>query len=78
MKQQISELDVNKIHPNRRIHCARESIESLCRSIRSGVPVDPIAIRFTGERFIITDGEERWRACKKLGIKRVKVLIIEE
>ncbi len=78
MKRQVTDFDVDTIQPNRRLQCSNESIQSMCRSIRSGLAVEPISIRFTGERFVITDGELRWRACKCLGVKRIQVIIDED
>jgi ParB family transcriptional regulator, chromosome partitioning protein len=77
MKKQIREIDLLMIHPNRRIACHEESIDRICRSFQSGVRIEPIEIFFNGERFEIIDGEKRWRACKKLGLKSIKAIIVE-
>jgi ParB family chromosome partitioning protein len=77
MGKQILEFSLHTIHPNRRISYHKEIIDDICRSVRSGAQIEPIEIRFTGERYVIIDGEKRWRACKRLGMKRIKVILIE-
>ena len=77
MKMKLIEIDVERIRPNLRLIYHHEAIEGLCRWIQSGGEVEPMEVWFDGECFRIWDGEKRWRACKKLGITRVKALLIE-
>jgi len=77
MRREVIEVDLDKISPNLRLIYHSDSIEGQCCSIRSRGQVEPIQVWFDGECFRILDGEIRWRACKKLGIGRVKVIIVE-
>ncbi len=74
---EVIEVDLDRIRPNLRLVYPSESIEALSRLIRSRGQVEPIQIWFDGECFRIQDGEMQWRVCKKLGISRVKAVIVE-
>jgi len=74
----VREIDLTKIHPNLRFICDNESIDELCLSIKCHGQEEPIRICFTGSEFRIVHGEKRWRACKKLGMTRIKAIIVEE
>jgi ParB family chromosome partitioning protein len=71
------EIEVEKIRPNLRLIYEYDAIEAVCRGIQKGGEIEPLLVWFDGENFRIWDGEKRWRACKKLGIKRVKVFLVE-
>ncbi len=77
MEKNFIEVEVTHIRPNLRLIYHSESIEILCRSIQSEGLREPIQIWFDGEGFRIFDGEKRWRACKTLGINRVKAHLFE-
>ncbi len=77
LKKKMIEVDVERIRPNFRLLYRSESLEGLCRSIRSQGLLEPMEIWFDGEGFRIWDGEKRWRACKMLGVTRVKALLVE-
>ncbi len=73
----LIEVDVERICPNLRLLYHRDTLEMLCRVIGCRGEVDPIHVWFDGESFRIWDGEKRWRVCKMLGIRRVKVILAE-
>jgi ParB family transcriptional regulator, chromosome partitioning protein len=73
----IQWIKIEAIEPNQRYVCSVDSLEQLADSIRRKGQVEPMKICFTGDGFRILDGEKRWRACKKLGLSRVKVIILE-
>jgi ParB family chromosome partitioning protein len=75
MKERIMELPLHKIHPNLRSLYRLQDIEAVQRAIQSQGLKEPIQIWFDGERFRILDGEKRWRACKRLGITRIRARI---
>ena len=77
MGKRVIEVDVERIRPNLRLVYHSESIAWVCRSIQSRGQIEPIEVWFDGEGFRIWDGEKRWRACKILGITRVKVILVE-
>jgi ParB family transcriptional regulator, chromosome partitioning protein len=73
----IQWIKIEAIEPNQRYVCSVDSLEQLADTIRRKGQVEPMKICFTGDGFRILDGEKRWRACKKLGLSRVKVIILE-
>jgi ParB family chromosome partitioning protein len=77
MKTDVTEFFLEAIQPNLRLIHNLDSIEELCRFIRSHGQPQPIHVWFDGIRFRIADGEKRWRACRKLGITRVRATIVE-
>jgi ParB family chromosome partitioning protein len=77
MGQDIREIELRKISPNLRVVYAAECIEEIAYAIKSrGLP-EPIHIYFHHDSFRILDGEKRWRACKRLGVKRIRAVIAE-
>jgi ParB family transcriptional regulator, chromosome partitioning protein len=77
MAMNVREIDLAKINPNLRLICEKECIEELCLSIKCLGQEEPIEVCFTGEDFRIVNGEKRWRAFKKLGLTKIKAIIIE-
>lgn len=77
MQRDVREIDVDKISPNRRLVCSDESIENISESIRLQGQLEPVEILLVGASFRILDGEKRWRACKKLGMRRIQAVIVE-
>lgn len=77
MEKMFIEVEVCRILPNLRLIYHSEMIEGLCRSIQSEGLREPLQIWFDGEGFRIFDGEKRWRACKTLGLNRVKAHLCE-
>ena len=57
----------------------KEEIDNLARSIRSLGLIQPIAVRYEAERdrYVILDGERRWRAAKKAGISSVTAIVTD-
>ena len=73
---EIMEVEIDKIHPNRRLVFVEEVILRLCVDISLRGLLEPIEVEPVEYWFEIIDGEKRWRACKKIGMKRVTVKII--
>jgi len=73
----IREIRIDKIHPNYRLVCDEESILCLCDDIACCGLREPIIVELVEFRFRIIDGEKRWRACKKLGQKTIRAIIVE-
>jgi len=73
----VSEIKITKISPNRRLVCDSDSIEELCLSIKCRGQEEPIRVCFAGQDLRILDGEKRWRACRKLGLTKIKAIIVE-
>lgn len=75
MKDDIREIEISKISPNRRIVYSDQSLEVIEREIRKGGQA-PILVRFEHDSFRILDGEKRWRVCKRLGMTTIRALIV--
>jgi len=76
-EKNISSIPITKVSPNLRICFSDEEILTLCHSIGLQGQRDPITVFFDGESFKIIDGEKRWRACKRLGVTHLNVVITE-
>ncbi len=79
-KNRIREIDILKIVPNpdqpRTIFDENE-IAGLAESINSVGLIQPIIVRENNGEFIIVAGERRFRACKLIGMKKIKGIVIE-
>ncbi|MGA3113900.1 MAG: ParB N-terminal domain-containing protein [Syntrophobacteraceae bacterium] len=78
MGEDIREIEVRKISPNRRIVCSAECIEEIEHAIKSRGHQEPIHICFKHDSFRILDGEKRFRACKRLGMNTIRAVVIIE
>ncbi len=76
MGQDIREIQISKISPNLRIICTAECVEEIEQGIKRHGQLEPIHIYFEHASFRILDGEKRWRAFKRLGMKRIKAVIV--
>ena len=75
MTERTCAMFLDAISPNRRCLCQEEELAQLCESLRLMGQREPIRVRFVGWVFCIEDGEKRWRACKKLGHRKIRVVI---
>ncbi|MCL2370679.1 MAG: ParB/RepB/Spo0J family partition protein [Firmicutes bacterium] len=78
--EQPTEVSISKIDPN--INQPRKKFDEtalmeLANSIRIHGVISPIIVVRTGDRYMIIAGERRYRACKKIGLATVPVLIRE-
>lgn len=74
------EIDLNRIEPDPdqpRRTFDEDRLEELAASIRSEGVLQPIAVRYDGERdvYIVLHGERRWRASHRAGIKSIPALV---
>ena len=74
--REIRQVRIDKIWPNRRLIFEEETIVRLCDDIRCNGLKEPIILEKSGFYFLIIDGEKRWRACKKIGEKKIQAEII--
>jgi ParB family transcriptional regulator, chromosome partitioning protein len=77
MKTNAREIQITRISPNLRAIYTSECIDDTVQSIKSHGQLEPILIWFAYESFRILDGEKRWRACRKLGMRTIKAIISE-
>jgi ParB/RepB/Spo0J family partition protein len=77
-KNRLKEIPLGEISPNPdnpRIIFRPEELDSLLISIkRYGVQV-PITVYEDGNRYVLIDGERRWRTSKKLNLKSIPAII---
>jgi ParB family chromosome partitioning protein len=74
----VSEIDIDRIEPNRhqpREHFEAEALANLAQSIRENGVIQPLVLRPHGGGFQIVAGERRWRAAQQAGLKRVPAVI---
>ena len=76
MLEEIREVRIDRVFPNRRLVFNEDLILSLCCDIRFRGLQEPIVVELVEYWFQIVDGEKRWRACKKNGMNKVKVKIL--
>ncbi|MDD2706715.1 MAG: ParB/RepB/Spo0J family partition protein [Verrucomicrobiae bacterium] len=69
-------LSLIKANPNQpRIHFTGEPLDELVSSIREKGVLQPITVRPRDQHFEIIAGERRFRACQKLGLETIPVLV---
>jgi len=78
MAATVIEVKLSKISPNCFLIYDADVIEQLCISIKRFGQLEAIEIWFAGEHFRILDGEKRFRACKKIGMKTIRAVLAEE
>ena len=76
-------LKIDNISPNSdqpRNSFNKDSINELANSIKSQGLLMPILVKKNAKRinkYTIVAGERRWRACKLIGFKTIKAIIVE-
>lgn len=77
----LKKIPIDEIEPNPdnpRLTFRQEELDVLQESIRRyGVKV-PIAVFKSGAKYVLIDGERRWRCASKLNLKTIPALIQEE
>ena len=80
-KAQLRELPIASIQPNAgnpRLVFPQNEIDRLAESIDQEGILVPIAVYQEGERFVLVDGERRFRCAKQLGLASVPALIVPQ
>jgi len=77
MNKEIWELEINRIRPNYRLVYDEEVILRLCDNIKERGLQKPIVVVLVEYWFQIVDGEKRWRACRRIGLKKITAIIQE-
>jgi ParB family chromosome partitioning protein len=79
-EEQIQYLPIDSIVPDPdqpRRDFDPEALQGLAVSMREVGQQDPIRVRRDGDRFVIVNGERRWRAAKPAGFTHIAVIIEE-
>ncbi|MZG53696.1 MAG: ParB/RepB/Spo0J family partition protein [Nitrospinae bacterium] len=75
-----TELLIDEISPNRlqpRNYFDDEKLDELVASIKTHGVLQPVVVQKAGSGFELIVGERRWRASKKLGLKKIPAVIRE-
>jgi ParB family chromosome partitioning protein len=78
MKDEIKEVDLRKIRPNRfnpRLDIDTEELRMLTESIKEKGLLQPIIVRPVNDYFEVVVGERRYRTAQKAGLEFVPVII---
>ncbi|WP_317366841.1 ParB/RepB/Spo0J family partition protein [uncultured Tyzzerella sp.] len=76
----IIEIDINKVQPDKsqpRKHFNDDTLEELALSIKNVGIISPIIVKKKGDFYEIISGERRFRAAKKLKLKKIPIIIKE-
>lgn len=79
-EQPDDEVDISLIVANPdqpRTNFKKEELEELAESIKKNGLLSPILVRKVDGKYQIIAGERRWQACKKIGMAKVPVRIME-
>ena len=74
----VSEIDINKISPNReqpRKVFDETALEELASSIKQVGVIQPVILAKDGDFYTIIAGERRWRAAKIAGIEKIPAIV---
>lgn len=74
----IVEIPIERIFPNPnqpRTHFNEKALEELAQSISELGVIQPITVRKVNDKFEIISGERRYRASKKVGLKKIPAFI---
>jgi hypothetical protein len=78
-KPRFEAVPVDLIYPND--HNPNRMRPAMYKALRQSILrfgfLVPIVVRQVGDRYVIVDGEHRWRAAKDLGMERVPAMIAE-
>lgn len=71
----VMKVEIDKVCPNNWNPKLRDTDEysKIVKSIQVNGFKQPILVRETGNGFEIVDGEQRWRACKELGLGEIYI-----
>lgn len=79
-KNRIRDIDLEKIIPNPdqpRTFFDENEIAGLAESIKAVGLIQPVIVRQKDGLYILVAGERRVRACKLIGLKKIKGIVIE-
>lgn len=54
-----------------------EALQELTESIKEHGLLEPLDVQVNGDRYILVNGERRWRACKQAGLKEVPAIVVD-
>ena len=78
-KREIKEIPLEDTEPNRfnpRKKFGQEEEDELIESINSKGVLQPVIVYEKGSKYILLDGQRRYFACKKLGVKKIPAHVV--
>lgn len=80
MSQSLETASLNrlKVRPQVRKHFDEASLDGLAANIREVGLQQPLIVRREGDTLVVLDGERRLRACARLGMTEVPVVVDDE
>jgi len=77
MNEQIQYLPVGKIECERQVrdHIEEASIQELASGLKEVGQLQPIRVRKVGDKYVVVDGERRFRAASYAGLQTIAVII---
>lgn len=78
VNNKIIEIDINKVQPDKmqpRKNFNDDTLEELALSIKNVGIISPIIVKKKGNFYEIISGERRFRAAKKLKLKRIPIIV---
>lgn len=73
----LKKLPVNKVHSRPQVRTVFENIDELAKSMAEG-QLSPICVARDGEdSYVILQGERRWLAAKKAGLKEIEAIVTD-
>lgn len=76
----VLEVPIEEVVPSPmqpRTEFADEYLDELVESIREKGIIQPLIVRWAAGRYELIAGERRWRASRKLGLEKVKIIVRE-
>ena len=76
---QVQHVNITKVEPNRnqpRKTFDEDSLLELAENIKQIGIINPLIVTDKGDHYEIVGGERRWRAAKKVGLKKVPVIVV--
>jgi ParB family chromosome partitioning protein len=74
-KYELKSIKVEDIAPNDEQPRKHFKVQDLSESIDQKGVLQPVIVQKNGKEYILVDGERRWRAAKKSGLKEIPALI---
>lgn len=74
-KVRLSKIEPDPKQPRKNFDA--DSLQELADSIKEHGLLEPLDVQQNGERYILVNGERRWRAAKLAGLKEVPVIVSE-
>ena len=77
---QLTQLPMDRIISKTQVRKAFHNIEELAQSIAAKGLQSPITVTYSSadDRYVILQGERRWRACQLLGMKAIDAIVRED